>query len=194
MNEKKSLFAYDLIRISGSDVGAFKKVMLLIKHPELRYLWHWRNSKRRGVIGFLHKIGMLRLYSKTGLELNSTNIGPGVLLVHPFSITINKNAIIGRNLTILKGATVGSIKGNGKKSGTPTIGDNVYIGLNSTIVGGITIGDDVLVAANSFVNFDVPSNSIVMGNPAVIHEKINAAVEYITNPISLENKYESGEK
>lgn len=42
------------------------------------------------------------------------------------------------------------------------------MGANSIIVGGVKIGNDVLVAPGAFVNFDVPDNSIVIGNPGQI--------------------------
>ena len=48
------------------------------------------------------------------------------------------------------------------------------VGINSTIVGRVRIGNDVMIAPNTFVNFDVPSHSIVIGNPAEIHHKDNA--------------------
>lgn len=67
----------------------------------------------------------------------------------------------------------------GGRRGTPVIGNRVYIGLNSTIVGGINIGDDVLIAPNTFVNEDVPSHSIVIGNPCKIISKANATEEYV---------------
>lgn len=102
-------------------------------------------------------------------------------MLHPYNITINPNAIIGQNLTILKGATIGITKG--KNAGAPRIGNNIYIDPNATLVGDIEIGDDVLIAANSFVNSNVPSHSVVIGNPGVVHHKENAAVDYITNPI-----------
>lgn len=66
-----------------------------------------------------------------------------------------------------------------KKKGAPTIGNSVYIGLNSTIIGGITIGDDVLIAPNTFINEDIPSHSIVIGNPCKIIPKQNATKEYL---------------
>lgn len=71
----------------------------------------------------------------------------------------------------------------GKRRGNPVIGDNVWIGSNACVVGNITIGDDVLIAPLSFVNFDVPSHSIVVGNPAVVKYKENATEGYITNKI-----------
>ena len=56
----------------------------------------------------------------------------------------------------------------------PTIGDEVWIGVNTTIVGKVTIGDDVLIAPNAFVNCDIPSHSVVFGNPCIIKDKENA--------------------
>jgi serine O-acetyltransferase len=50
-------------------------------------------------------------------------------------------------------------------------------------VGGITIGNNVLIAPNAYVNFDVPENSVVMGNPAKIYESENATEGYINNKI-----------
>ena len=61
----------------------------------------------------------------------------------------------------------------------PTIGNNVSVGINSTIVGNITIGDDVMIAPNCFVNFDVTSHSVVIGNPGVVHSKDSATYGYV---------------
>ena len=65
------------------------------------------------------------------------------------------------------------------KKGRPTIGDNVWIGAGTIIVGKIHIGDDVLIAPNSFVNFDVADHSIVIGNPGKIIPKQNPTRDYI---------------
>ena len=67
------------------------------------------------------------------------------------------------------------------RKGTPTIGNKVWIGINSTIVGKITIGDDVLIAPNSYVNRDIPSHSIVFGNPCIVKYRENATENYINN-------------
>lgn len=180
------LFEKDLFRVCGDcNIGFLKRCHQLFKNEGLRYIWHWRNQTGGEIGRFVHKVAMLRLRSRTGLELNSNNIGPGLLLVHPYCITVNRSVKAGKNLTLLKGCTIGSVKGSGEKAGAPTIGDNVYIGLNATVVGGITIGNDVLIAANSFVDFDVPSHSVVVGNPATIHSKANATQAYITNAIEL---------
>ena len=76
--------------------------------------------------------------------------------------------------------TIGQ-ENRGKRKGAPTIGNKVWMGVNSTIVGNITIGDDVLIAPNSYVNFDVPPHSIVIGNPGKIIHRENATQDYINN-------------
>lgn len=100
------------------------------------------------------------------------------MLVHPYNITINSKANIGEDFTVFKGATVGSIR-SGKRAGSPTIGNRVTICPNAMVCGGITIGDDVMISANAFVDFDVPANSIVLGNPGFIKHKENASKDYL---------------
>ena len=101
-------------------------------------------------------------------------------LGHAYNITINPKAKIGSNCNIHKGVVVGQTN-RGKLKGVPTIGNNVWIGINAAIVGNITIGDDVMIAPNSFVNIDIPSHSVVYGNPCIIKHRINATEGYINN-------------
>lgn len=121
-----------------------------------------------------------KLSSNGTIEIfNEGEIGKGLYLGHFSGITINPRAIIGENVNIHKGVTIGQ-ENRGKRKGTPTIGNSVWIGINTTIVGGITIGDNVLIAPNSFVNFNVPSNSVVIGNKVKHCE--NATDGYIHPP------------
>ena len=113
-----------------------------------------------------------------------TQIGYGLYIGHPFGITINSGAVIGNNCNIHRGVLIGQ-ENRGKRKGTPTIGNMVWMGVNSTIVGKITIGDDVLIAPNTFVNCDIPSHSIVFGNPCVIKAKLNATDQYVNNVVEL---------
>ena len=109
--------------------------------------------------------------------LPSTKIGPGFRMVHSYGITVNGQAVIGENVNMYKGVTIG-ISG-GKRKGVPIIGNNVQIGINATVIGGITIGNDVVIAPNAFVNFDVPDHSVVIGNPGQVIYKENASKGYI---------------
>ena len=78
-----------------------------------------------------------------------------------------------------KGCTLGR-ENRGIREGAPVLGDNVWIGTNSVVVGKVYIGNDVLIAPNAYVNFDVPDHSIVLGNPGRIIKKENATDSYIT--------------
>ena len=71
----------------------------------------------------------------------------------------------------------------GGRQGTPVIGNEVWIGINAAIVGKVTIGDDVLIAPNSYVNCDVPSHSIVFGNPCIIKHREDATEGYINRKV-----------
>lgn len=104
---------------------------------------------------------------------------------HPYCITINPNATIGQNCNIHKGVTIGQ-ENRGKREGVPRISDEVWIGINATIVGAVHIGTDVLIAPNTYVNCDIPDHSVVFGNPCIIKHRENATEGYIDNKIKVE--------
>lgn len=101
-----------------------------------------------------------------------TSIGGGLLIVHGWGLVVNKHAVIGKNVTLLHGVTIGrrdKIDNNGTRSTEfPTIEDNVWIGPHAIIVGGITIGNGSIIGGGAFVNETVPPNSVVSGNPSKI--------------------------
>ena len=122
--------------------------------------------------------GQKYLGHKMGNEIGWKYIESGLVLSHAYGITVNAGAVIGKDCTLFKGCTIGSIR-QGEKTGVPILGDKVVVCCNAMVCGGITIGDNVLIAAGAFVNFDVPNNSIVIGNPGVIHLSNNAVECYI---------------
>lgn len=135
------------------------------------------------LLNVLCKLILRRYRLKYGLEISPiTSIGKGLYLGHAYNITINTNAVIGDWCNIHKGVVIGQ-ENRGKRKGVPHIGNKVWIGINAAIVGNITIGDDVLIAPNSYVNCDVPSHSIVFGNPCIIKHRDNATEGYINNVI-----------
>lgn len=117
---------------------------------------------------------LYHIASKKGIEISfeQNKIGGGLQLSHPYGITVNGSAILGDNVTLYKGSTIGSVR-NGKLKGAPVIGSNVVICANAFVCGNIHVGDNVLIAANAFVDFDVPTDSVVIGNPGQIHHKEN---------------------
>lgn len=147
------------------------------------YQYFYRKSSTSSLFKYVY-LALLKitrfLYN---VEISSTvKIGEGLYIGHPYGITINPKAVLGKNINIHKGVTIGQ-ENRGRRKGVPIIGNSVWIGVNSTVVGNITIGDDVLIAPNSYVNCDVPSHSVVFGNPCIIRHRENATEGYVNNKI-----------
>lgn len=180
MNE---CFKKDYYRMTGKEYSICRFVFSYLTEHRVRFVYTYRklqriNNKRlfpKTVWFIYHR----HLKTKYGLEINpGVEIGPGLQISHPYNITINNDAKLGKNVNLSKGVSIGQ-ENRGKRQGAPTIGNQVYLGINSTIVGKITIGDDVLIAPNSYVNCDVPSHSIVIGNPCKIIYRDNATEGYV---------------
>lgn len=139
--------------------------------------------KKYSFSGLFYRLLLNRYSHKYGFQIYpSTQIGKGFYIGHFGSLVINPNANIGENCNVAHNVTIGQTN-RGKNKGCPTIGDNVWIGTGSVIVGNIIIGSNVLIAPNSYVNFDVPCNSIVMGNPAIVTSNENATADYINHTV-----------
>ncbi len=151
----------------------------LFQH-RLRYMVYFRvaQSTESKLLKLFCEYKLFRMCRKFGIELKTTTtVGKGFVMTHPYNITVSPFAIIGDNVNMMKGSTIGYA--NGKRPGAPALGNCVHVGLNSTILGGVTIGDDVLIAPNTFVNIDVPSHSVVIGSPCKIIPKENATAQVI---------------
>lgn len=174
----KKIFKYDFYRQTGEE---FKKINFLIKFfscYNVRFLYFYRNMDK----SIFYKLIYKKISKKNGLEIFSKNIGQGLYIGHPYCITVNPDSIIGKNCNLHKGVTIGQ-ENRGNRMGAPIIGNEVWIGVNSTIVGKIKIGDDVLIAPNSYINCDIPSHSIVIGNPCKVYNKNDSTEGYINNRV-----------
>ena len=101
----------------------------------------------------------------TGIEIHpSATIGRGLFIDHGMGVVIGETAVIGHNVTLFQGVTLG---GTGKEQGKrhPTIGDNVVIGAGAKVLGNITVGSDSMIGANAVVIRDVAEHSTVVGVP-----------------------------
>ena len=126
---------------------------------------------------------LMRLSYRTHIQIPArTSIGEGLYIGHLGRVIIHPDAKLGKNINISTGVTIG-MENRGKRKGAPEIADNCWIGTNAVIVGNIKIGSDVLIAPLTYVNFDVPDHSIVVGNPGKIIPKDNATESYICNCI-----------
>lgn len=168
----KGLFIEDYERFTPHKFNFGACFIRLIRNHELRYIfWGRINQESDNKIIQIISSMIIRSYRrKYGLELNFCNLGGGIRLIHPWNITMNSNAIIGRNCTLFKGCTIGAVD-EGINKGCPIMGDDVTVYANATICGNIKVGNRVKVAAGAFINFNVPDDATVIGNPGVIHEK-----------------------
>lgn len=155
----------------------------LMTDHALRFLLVLRKTQRSS--NPIWRLMLQHMRERYGLEISrSTDIGPGLYLGHAYNITVNPSAIIGSNCNLHKGVTIGQ-ENRGKREGAPIIGDCVWIGVNATLVGRISVGNDVLIAPGAFVNCDVPSHSIVLGNPCRVIPRDNATGGYINRKVQI---------
>ena len=181
----KTTIQKDFYRESGKWLSHFQ-ILKKCFNPNLHYLYWFRNAQKYPKTSFLGKIYriILRHYQiKYGFQIYpETEIGEGLYLGHWGTLLINPKVKIGKNCNIAQGVTIGQTN-RGNRMGVPKIGNEVWIGANAVIVGNIIIGDNVLIAPNAYVNTDVPSNSIVIGNPAKITHHNEATNGYISNKV-----------
>ncbi len=118
---------------------------------------------------------------RNGFDIyENTEIGKGLHIAHFGCLIIHADAVLGENVSLSHGVTVGQTIKDGKAL-TPVIGNNVYLAPGAKVIGGIKIGNNVAVGANAVVTHDVPDNAVVAGVPArIIGDK--GAGDYIINP------------
>lgn len=181
----KNVIQKDFFRESGkwlSPVGIWKKCL----HPNLHYVYLFRKCQqypKQSLPGVFWRLVLRHYQIKYGFQIYpETEIGEGFYLGHWGTVVINPKVTIGKNCNIMHGVTIAQAN-RGKSAGVPKIGNEVWIGPNAVLAGNITIGNNVLVAPNAYVNFDVPDNSLVLGNPAIIFPKSNATEGYINHKI-----------
>lgn len=152
-------------------VNAKVILKLLLISPGFKYTFFMRLCaylyEKPGSMRFFYYVYRLllnRYTIKYGVEISpKTKIGKGLSIAHIGGIVIHQDAVIGENLNIRQGVTIGN-----SKSGVPIIGNNVFFGAGAKAIGGITIGDNVVIGANAVVTKDFPDNVVVAGVPAKI--------------------------
>lgn len=126
---------------------------------------HYLYTKKRY---FLARLISEKAKRKTGIEIHpGAVIGKNLFIDHGFGVVIGETTIIGDNVTIYHGVTLG---GTGKEKGKrhPTVENNVMIGTGAKILGNITIGENSKVGAGAIVLKDVPRDCTVVGVPAKV--------------------------
>ena len=179
----KSIFEKDLYRYYAEKGETLIK--RVFRPLEIRYISLMRKANACSFkpLKLFYMLLLMLLSNRTKIQIPArTSIGEGFYIGHLGRVIIHPDAKLGKNINIATGVTIG-IENRGKRQGTPEIGNDCWIGTNSVIVGNIKIGNDVLIAPLTYVNFDVPDHSIVIGNPGKIIHKENATKDYICNRV-----------
>lgn len=101
----------------------------------------------------------------TGIEIHpGADIGTGFFIDHGMGVVIGETAVIGDDVTLFQGVTLGGT-GKARTKRHPTLEDNVVVGAGANILGDITIGHGARVGAGSVVVQSVPENATVVGIP-----------------------------
>jgi len=165
----------DLYRYRGQ-TNRHSLLSAYLREPGFRFTYYLRKvafySKKRKslwIFAFIYNRIMLHHYRfKYGFDISPTTaIGPGLYIGHFGGVVISPYAVLGSNINIAQGVTIGAAS-RGARKGAPTLEDRVWVGANAIIVGKVQIGSDALIAPGAYVNFDVPSMAVILGNPGKI--------------------------
>lgn len=176
-------FSKDLYRWYGEKGETL--IDRIFRQPEIKYISLLRKTQNCSFkpLKLFYRARLKRMADKTQIQIPwTTTIGEGFYIGHTGRIVINPKSKLGKNINIATGVVIGQ-ENRGERKGTPTIKDNCWIGANAVIVGNITVGSDVLIAPLTYVNFDVPDHSIVVGNPGRVIPRENATEGYINRCI-----------
>lgn len=168
---------YDLRAVFDRDPAARSSLEVLLTYPGFHALFLHRLAHPIHRNGFRLFARILSAFSRwmTGIEIHpGATIGRGFFIDHGMGVVIGETTIIGSDVTLFQGVSLG---GNGKDRGHkrhPTLGNHVLVGAGAKILGDIRIGDGVRVGANAVVLRSVPSNCTVVGIPGRVVRSLDA--------------------
>ena len=156
-------------RRHGSSLTDAAFVSLLV-YRYGRWAWQRSNPVARWFGTKLYGVMKVLILNVTKVWIPpQTTIGKDFHIVHAEgSLSIHPDTVIGDRCGVMHNVTIGTNMG----PGAPVIGDDVFIGVNSTVLGPVRIGDRVRIGANTAVSTDVPSDSIVVGSPGKIYRRL----------------------
>lgn len=160
----------DLDAVLKRDPAVHSRAEVFFCYPGFKAVRRHRRAHKAYKKGryFLARWISSRTKKKTGIEIHpGATIGEGLFIDHGAGVVIGETAILGNNVTLYQGVTLG---GTGKDTGKrhPTLGNDVVVGAGAKVLGPITLGNHVKVGAGAIVLKDVPDQCTVVGNPGRI--------------------------
>ncbi len=179
------IFKKEIKAIFERDPAATNFMEVLLTYSSLHAIIFYRVAHRLFKIGVPFFPRFISQFAKwiTGIEIHpGAVIAGGFFIDHGTGVVIGETSVIGRNVTLFQGVTLG---GTGKERGKrhPTLGNNIVIGAGAKVLGNIKVGDNSYIGANAVVIKDVPPNSTVVGVPGRITKqdgkKIDVKMDHI---------------
>lgn len=168
---KRALFT-DIRAIMHKDPAAGNEVEIILCYPSVKAMLHHRLAHYlfSGNIPYLPRIISELAHSQTGIDIHpGATIGESFAIDHGTGVVIGETCIIGKNVTLYQGVTLGAKSFQYNEDGAPLnvprhpiIEDNVTIYSNASVLGRITIGHDSIIGGNVWVTQDVPPGSRVV--------------------------------
>ncbi|MDF2568871.1 MAG: cysE 1 [Sporomusa sp.] len=160
----------DIKVVFERDPAARSVLEVLLCYPGLHAIWLYRISNYLFKRGWVLLPRMICYFNRllTGVDVHpGATIGEGLFIDHATGVVIGETCIIGNNVTLYQGVTLG---GTGKEKGKrhPTIGNNVVVASGAKVLGSFTVGDNSKIGAGSVVLREVPPNSTVVGIPGKV--------------------------
>ena len=157
---------------------AIKSKWEVLLYPSFKVMMKYRKAHKLYLKGHYFRARRIsqKAARKTGIEIHpGAKIGKGFFIDHGTGVVIGETTIIGDNVTLYQGVTLG---GTGKECGKrhPTIGNNVMISVGAKVLGSFTVGDNSKIGAGSVVIEEVPPNCTVVGVPGRIVKQDNVKV------------------
>ena len=175
-----SILSYvkDEIQVIRERDPAIKSNMEVFLYPSFKVILNYRIAHKLYLKKhyFLARWVSQRGVRKTGIEIHpGATIGKGLFIDHGSGVIIGETAILGDNITLYQGVTLG---GTGKEQGKrhPTLEDNVMVSAGAKVIGSFTIGKNSKIGAGSVVIEEVPPNCTVVGVPGRIVKRDNERV------------------
>ena len=168
----------DEIKVIRERDPAIHSNMEVFLYPSFKVMMKYRRAHKLYLKGhyFWARLISQRAARKTGIEIHpGAQIGKGFFIDHGNGVIIGETTIIGDNVTLYQGVTLG---GTGKEQGKrhPTIGNNVMISAGAKVLGSFKVGDNTKIGAGSVVLEEVPPNSTVVGVPGRVVRRNNQAL------------------
>lgn len=150
--------------------GAFE---IWLTYSGMHAVWgyrfsHWLWTSRAY---FFARVVSQHVRFLTGVEIHpAAQLGRRVIIDHGSGVVIGETAVVGDDVLIYHGVTLGGTSAEGGKR-HPTLGSNVVVGAGAAILGDITVGSGSVVGAGAVVVEDAPEDSLLVGVPAVARPK-----------------------